>query len=458
MRLYQSNRLECLFARLVEICQSDPLPDPFAKEIIVVQHLGMRHWLSRQWAFKTGIAALLDFPLPARALGTLHRRLNPLAAQDKVWQREMLRWRILALLPEYAQNAEQGGIFAPLAAHLQKDADEAARFRLAGRIAGVFDQYQTYRPDLLAEWENTTTEKDWQAVLWRRLCADQPPHRARLDADLARLLSQPPGSLRGLPTRLHVFGIGSLAPTYLHILTLLGQHLEVHCYHLSACRRYWHNLAEARQQPQITNPLLVQLGQTERDLVRQFLAKGLDEPQDLYEAPEGESLLERLQDLLLDGKDAPPTPTERIPVSPEDRSLELHDCFSPLREVQALHAFLLDSFQRDPELRPGDILVSAPDMALYGPSVQAVFGEALPQHFIPFALPGQNRGDQSLARVFLDLLSCLNSRCTSTELLSLLEEPVLHRHFGLETAHLPVACALVRQAGICWGLVLVWSC
>ena len=204
MRLYQSNRLECLFARLVEICQSDPLPDPFAKEIIVVQHLGMRHWLSRQWAFKTGIAALLDFPLPARALGTLHRRLNPLAAQDKVWQREMLRWRILALLPEYAQNAEQGGIFAPLAAHLQKDADEAARFRLAGRIAEVFDQYQTYRPDLLAEWENSTTEKDRQALIrglkegvFDVISTDHAPHSRE---EKAGPMTKAPFGITGLET------------------------------------------------------------------------------------------------------------------------------------------------------------------------------------------------------------------------------------------------------------------
>ena len=46
MHLYQSNRLEYLLALLVEICTAQPLADPLATEIIVVQHPGMGRWLS----------------------------------------------------------------------------------------------------------------------------------------------------------------------------------------------------------------------------------------------------------------------------------------------------------------------------------------------------------------------------------------------------------------------------
>lgn len=84
MHLYQSNRLEYLLALLVEICTAQPLADPLATEIIVVQHPGMGRWLAREWALKTGIAGLLSFPLPARALGDLYRLLRPEAAPEEI--------------------------------------------------------------------------------------------------------------------------------------------------------------------------------------------------------------------------------------------------------------------------------------------------------------------------------------------------------------------------------------
>ena len=59
---------------------------------------------------------------------------------------------------------------------------------------------------------------------------------------------------------------------------------------------------------------------------------------------------------------------------------------------------------------------------------------------MPFALADQPLAAAiRLPRVFLELIACLQSRCTSTELLALLEEPALHRRFGLEAGHLPTA-------------------
>ena len=470
MHHYQSNRLERLFSQLLFNCSSKPLADPLAAEVIVVQHPGMGQWLSRKWALATGIASLLVFPLPARILGELYQQLAGAPRQDDPWQSAILCWRIFEHLPAYGTHPA----FVPLSAYLEPNASKEALFQLAGRIAAVFDQYLVFRPELLLEWEAAPTDSNWQAILWQRLREGQPPHRAHLHADFLGLLAHTQTSAlkslstKALPQRLHLFGISSLAPVYLELFVQISRHIETHFYQLSPCSGYWYDLAPARHQAQsqaqdsllafseplsiADNALLVHLGQSGRDFGRQLLASGLDAPQELYEEPQGNSLLNELQRQLLY---LSPTPEqgERAMIEPNDHSLELHQGYSPLREVQALHDYLLDSFERNPLLRPGDILVAAPEISLYGAAVQAVFGEAPTERYIPWSLADQPlAGQDAIARLFLAVLGLLSGRCTSTELLSLLEHPALHERFGLDASQLPLAHNLVQLAGIHWGL------
>ena len=53
------------------------------------------------------------------------------------------------------------------------------------------------------------------------------------------------------------------------------------------------------------------------------------------------------------------------------------------REVQVLHDRLLGMFERDPDLKPGDILVMAPSIEDYAFAVSAVFDGAAANMSIP---------------------------------------------------------------------------
>lgn len=459
MRLYRSNHLERLFERLLEVC-AEPLPDPFAREWIVVRHPGMGRWLERRRAKEKGIAALLYFPLPARALGELEALFSGADEAGKAdaaaWEQAVLRWRIFRLLPGHAADPA----FTPLAPYLNDD--EAARFRLSGRITAVFDQYQTYRPELLRDWEDGKEAGDWQARLWRELCAESegpPRHRARRDRDfLNRLRAGRTRPDAACPTRLHLFGVNSLPPISLELFAALGRRIETHCYQLSPCRGYWHDL-ERRQLPPLLqlsgkdNSLLAGLGAVGRDFTCQLRKAGLeDAAEDLYKEPEGDTLLAELQRGILDARPMPGNAEDRIAVAHDDRSIELHCAWSPLGEVQALRDYLLDCFADETlHLTPGDILVAAPDIDRYAGTVRAVFGETRP--LVPFALADRPAARESaVPGLFLALLDYLGSRCAVPELLELLEYPALHRRFGMEAADLPSARRLLREAGAAWGL------
>ena len=65
LRVYHSNRLDVLEALMEFIVERERLDDPFEPEMILVQSTGMAQWLQMILSQKFGIAANIDFPLPA---------------------------------------------------------------------------------------------------------------------------------------------------------------------------------------------------------------------------------------------------------------------------------------------------------------------------------------------------------------------------------------------------------
>ena len=463
MFLHQSNRLAHLFEQMCAVMQA-PLGDPLVPEIIVVHNQGMAQWVAQQIAFANGIAANLHFPLPARFVWDLFHRITGDNFAEDLFAKPVLRWRIAALLPQYLNHPA----FGEIAAYLRDDNDGCKHYQLAARISEVFDQYLVYRPDLLSQWEQHPGEDHWQALLWRQLTATAIPHRARLPEQFRQTLTPAP-DLK-LPQRFHLFGINSLAPVYLEIIELVSRRSEVHLFHLSPCRHYWGDLVSARQMaglekkgemlssPDLNpyyeqgNPLLVSLGRTGQDFFRQLLDYPLEEI-DLYRENDPQHLLATLQNDILDLHDRSAPEQDRYVLNPADRSLQFHRCFSPLREIQVLHDRLLDLFQQYPDLTPGDILVTAPDIEVYAGAIAGVFGEASQNRRIPWSIADQALyREQPVVHCFLDLLDLLSGRFTASEVLALCETTALHKRFGLDPAILPRLHDWVRGSGIRWGL------
>nr|WP_320011585.1 exodeoxyribonuclease V subunit gamma [uncultured Desulfobulbus sp.] len=461
MFLYQSNRLEYLFAALAHNL-AQPVEDPLEPEIIVVQNQGMAQWVSRQLALHNGIAANLQFPLPGRCIWDLYDRLSAEIASDDLFQASLLRWRIFALLPQLL--GEPG--FAAPAAYLADDSEQNRLYQLSGKIADVFDQYQVYRPDLLELWQ-AGEEDHWQAVLWRTLAQIGEAERVALASWWRQQLEQGAPERGLLPGRLHLFGLNALAPVYLEIFAQVGQLFPLHLYHLSPCQQYWGDLVSGRQQAamrakgksvgeewyhEVGHPLLSSLGRTGQEFFQQLQQYQMEEV-DLYHPAEEDYLLAVLQNDILSLEDRSQNPEFRYHCATDDRSIQLHCCFSPLREIQVLHDRLLDLLAAQPDLTPGDILVSAPNIERYSEAIAGVFGETLPEHRIPWSLADQSFvREQPAVRCFLELLQLLESRCTAPEVMALCEHPLVLARFGLESAQLSQLNRWVQSAGIRWGL------
>src|SRR5690606_22953402 len=137
-----------------------------------------------------------------------------------------LTWRLMRLLGQLDDQP----VYQPLLRFLQGDTDLRRRFQLAQRLADLFDQYQVYRADWLADWaaghdhlagpgrpRPLEDDQQWQAALWRDILADVGPQgaavgRAAVHARFLQALRQWPqsGHAPDLPRRIVVFGVSSL--------------------------------------------------------------------------------------------------------------------------------------------------------------------------------------------------------------------------------------------------------
>ncbi|PAP76286.1 exodeoxyribonuclease V subunit gamma [Rubrivirga marina] len=434
--------LEPLLDRLVETVEGDPL-DPLQRETIVVaRNTGLRTWLTHALAQRLGCAASLDLPAPV----SLVARLAGVSGGTQPYEAGPLAWRLKPVLDALPDEA----VFEPLRAYLDKT--DGQTMPLAKRLAELFDDYQVYRPDVLRGWERGRDSHSqfqhgaWQAALWRLLRSDGLPDRASAFTTLERRLAEAAPNL-SLPPRLAVFGALLFPPAYYRVVAGIARHRPVTLYAVTSG-------PQPTTQPH-AHPLLRALGTRTRHFWHVLGELGAPPPARLgpvrlgTEAGEATALQE-LQRALAD--DELPAPT---PLAASDRSVRVHDCHSPRRELEALRDALLDAFAEMPDLRPADVLVLLPDLDTYAPLVDAVFGAEdaaegarLPVHVVHHPHAPALR----VVEAFRKALRMHDGRVTASELLDLLSYPVVRQAAGIREDEIPRLRAWVAEAGVCWGL------
>src|SRR3974377_876259 len=161
--LHTSSRLETLLEDLVIVVRK-PLPFVLQPELIVVQSLGMGRWLSLELAKQQGICANVQFPFPRRFLSDVFRVALPETPEGKHFDREMMTWRLMNILPRMVERPEFDGVRN----YVSGEQPGLKRFQLASKIADAFNQYIAFRPQMILDWD-AGKENHWQAILWREL-------------------------------------------------------------------------------------------------------------------------------------------------------------------------------------------------------------------------------------------------------------------------------------------------
>jgi exodeoxyribonuclease V gamma subunit len=477
LQVFTSNRMQHLAARLAEVLGAVPekgLANPLRPQMVMVQSKGMQRWISMTVAQMNGISANIAFPFPNALLKLLYAQLIGPLPENHSYDPHVLTFRIIELLPNLLDRPG----FEPLRSYLS-DRRPLKQYQLARKIAEVYDQYDVYRPELLSSWEKSAALEPagahaaWQAPLWRELVkrADSP-HRSDLQKKLIQVLKDPNGSclMERLPDRLCVFGISYLPPFHLEVLTALAERIQVHLFILNPCRQFWFDILSDHQMIRMRakekaasvpvehlhldrgNRLLASLGHLGKhffDCLYQFQP---DQDEAFFDYPSG-TLLGRIQQDILDLVDRPQGAQDTDTTPKADGTLQIHNCHSPMREIEVLHDQLLDLLNRHPELEPRDILVMTPHIGLYSPFIHAVFGgQGRSGIKLPYSVADQNISqDSKVIETFLRLLDLVERRFEASRVMMLLECDAVLRQFGLTAADLPIIEKWIRVVGIRWG-------
>ncbi|MCM0083530.1 exodeoxyribonuclease V subunit gamma [Geomonas sp. Red32] len=459
LNIYTSNRLENLVEALAEVLRQ-PLASPFTPELLVVQRKGMQRWIAMELAGKLGIWANCEYPFPNKMAWQLFARTLPGIGDTSFFSAPIMTWKIVEMLPAFLHREE----FAPLRHYLADDRDGLKRFQLASRVADTFDQYTFFRPEMLLEWE-AGKGGDWQEILWRELSRfGGGQHRGRLKYEFSRLLQESSPGDPALPERITVFGVSYLPQYHLDILADAARHTTVNLFLLSPCREYWGDIVTPREMARLRadeqeyvtegNPLLASLGKLARDFSNMVIDGGsaVVSETDLYRDPGDATLLAAVQSDILNLRGA--GLEEKRIIAPEDRSLQIHSCHSPLREIEVLHDNLLDLLASDPTLECRDIVVMTPDIESYAPYVSMVFdGGSDPSKKIPFSIADRSLASEgAVAAVLLKLLTLAGSRLTATAVFDLLESPPVRARFGLDLQELELIRGWIEETRIRWGI------
>ncbi|TNM41951.1 exodeoxyribonuclease V subunit gamma [Nocardioides albidus] len=503
LHLHRAARTDLLADELGELLAT-PLADPFASEVVVVPAKGVERWLTQRLSHRLGagpgrgdgVCAGVRFLQPASLVGLLLGR-----DRDDPWHPDALVWPLLATIDESLGEPW----CAALATHLGHglDAEEgelrrSRRWSVARRLAELFASYAVQRPALVREWRagrdtdgaggRLAADLAWEAELWRRLLArmaaaghvEGPDQRH--DRVCAALRS---GSAEGLdlPDRLSLFGHTRLPETEIDLLVALAAHRDVHLWLAQPSAALWQAVAEAGAEvgPRAIaasaelahHPLLASLGRDSRELATVLSARvRAGQAHDAGSAPDPEApddLLGWLQtDLRANAAPAAEVRARRV-LRADDRSLQVHACHGPARQVEVLRELLVGLLEDDPTLEPRDIVVMCPDVETYAPLISAGFGmgELLgegagasgpgsglhPAHQLRVRLADRATSSTNpLLAVAVVLVELAGGRVTASQVLDLLARPVCRRRFGFTDDDLARMTRWVAEAGVRWGI------
>ncbi|QLL08278.1 exodeoxyribonuclease V subunit gamma [Mycobacterium vicinigordonae] len=470
LHLHRAERTDLLADGLGALL-AEPLPDPFAEELVLVPARGVERWLSQRLSHRLGckadrsdgVCAGVSFRSPASLIAEITGTVD-----DDPWSPEAMTWPLLEVI-DCSLDEPWCATLAKHLGHLEIG-DEAElrrgrRYSVARRLAGLFASYARQRPGLLVDWlAGTVGDLDedlaWQPELWRALVARvsaDPPH-IRHEKTLGRLRA----GLTVLPARLSLFGHTRLACTDVELLEAVATRHELHLWLPHPSDAMWRVLAgshgvlprrEDTSHREVGHPLLATLGRDLRELQHSLPARpATDEA--LAGPPRPATLLGWLQSDLAANSLRPRGRT----LAADDRSIQVHSCHGPARQIDVLREVLLGLLADDPTLEPRDILVMCPDIETYAPLIVADFGlgdvvqGVHPAHRLRVRLADRALLQTNpLLGVASQLLELANGRVRASEVLNFAQSAPVRARFGFGDDDLEAITRWVRQANIRWG-------
>ena len=445
--------------------------DPFVKQWIVTQTEGMNSWLKQTIAKQNGIAANINFCKPNDIISEIYRK--SIRSGKSIVNTEDIRWCIYGLLnhPDFLDKYSSISNY-----YLDND---IKRIALSDELADLFDQYQIYRHDIIEEWNdkiiNGEAPETWQMWLWMNVkikLGEAYEDRVQLANTLLASLTDPEvqASVKRTIPSLHLFGLAVITPYYLRIFHALAQFIDIHLYLVNPCPEHiWMDYSSEQQITKLLkkrnkqrkevdhllvgNDLLLNWGTIIKESFKLLMDK--DDFINVYNADFAQpienpkTLLKKIQHDIYNNANK----EQRLVLAGteiKDGSITINGAYTPVREVEILHNYLVELVDKKKEtLSPKDIVVLVSDIELYAPFIHSVFSNSKYEFKYNIADESYAAGN-NLFTAIQEILTLDAQSFKVESVLKLLESPYIRNRFKIKDEEALRTAA--RQAGIIFSM------
>ena len=407
LHVHRSERADGLVGALAALL-AEPLPDPFAPELIAVPTRGMERWLTQRLSTglgvtpgrADGVCANVEFPSPRRLADEAVAVASGIEPDADAWLPERLVWALLEVVDTSLHEPWLRSLADHLGATLDTadPARQARRFASVRHIAELFDRYALQRPGdgprvggRARRRRHGREAPAGRALAGGAVAAAARPRRAARPGGAdrgprARACARSPAS-SSCPTACRSSASPACPPGACRCCARSPPSAtstcscctpRPRCGSASPARRPVVRRAEDVTRELPANRLLASWGQDVRELQ---LVAGPPADADHHHA-------DRARRTARCSRASRPTcaPTARRPAPPlpgppgraararGDRSIQVHACHGRARQVEVLRDAILHLLAEDPALEPRDVIVMCPDIETFAPLIGATFG------------------------------------------------------------------------------------
>lgn len=438
LHLYRSNSVLTFLPKVIEIIGGITKKNPFEEKFVIVQNGVLGRWLSLQTAEETGILANINCVSPDEFLRIFAEKHFKIDTKNSVFNGKNLEWAVFSLLrSDFLEKPE----LEPVRNYIKND--ESLCFGLCRRIAALFERYRVCRPHIFENWISGALSSDnpdeiWQKEIFTALLKKYPS-----EPDFAKLFIEKcenASSGGNFPTSLILFGISRMSKYHLNIFRHLSRLCPVHVFAVLPGREY---VAKPGKET-----FFRRFCATDIEINDFFAENPPFEESEIFVEPPAGTLLASIQRDILNDEETP----EKVG---SDDSIRISACCGRMRELEVLKDSLLQFFNEDDMLTPGDIAVFCPDIKSYLPYINAVFGNTSPNDrtFIPFSVPdGKEALENGISETFLKIIGLNRGDFTKSEILSIFKQPFVCEKFGISRENFGEIEKIIGESGIKRGL------
>ena len=378
---------------------------------LITPNKAQHNWLKEQLAIRLGFIANLEQHSLQTFFKELFTKLFP--EKKNLPGRRRLVWNLFSELGKEEFQSQ----FPKIGKYCGED--EVKRLALAQRVAGLFQDYEQYRPNLIRSWkegvlEDTENEHEsWQAYLYKASGFDQQFIHPQDFINKLEKYADVIDSYR----QLYIFGDISLTPLQLEYLKVFR---NIEGFRIFIYRS---NLNFQKE----NNPLAQNLGELAGLVEDQLkeLGENIGKTEVSISPKTG---LEKIQQSILQDKD--PDKLE------QDGSLLIYNSFTKVREVEALYNYLVKTVdEAEGKLGARDIAVYVPNLDPYIPAIKTVFDSGTYKFPYTLVSKGFSR-EESFWTSLEQVLSFEKEDFTAPKVFNLLEMQPIQQSFGFKDLEL----------------------